>query len=138
MVFPTIFRREIAWIHHAPCILNAAILLPIVPGLLRQTECAPIAVKGGIGDAPSLRVLVAPLGGGMLICLVLARPDRQRFGPVPAFQVIYKAMFPVLWRLPIRIGRREDAIPPDPTTVFLFIVLVWPFFIVAGLRSGQM
>ena len=74
----------------------------------------------------------------MLVISALALIDPVRFWPVLVFQVIYKSLFILLWVLPIWLGRSEGVIPSGPTAVFLFIIAVWPFFIVAVWRSGQM
>jgi hypothetical protein len=124
--------------HHIPYILNIVILAPVVAGLIRQPAGQPVAAFDGIADAPALRMMVAALWSGVLVVSALALLDPIRFWPVLVFQVIYKALFVVLWCLPIWLGRAEGAIPSGPTTVFLFIIAVWPFFIVAALRSGQM
>lgn len=124
--------------HHIPYVLNILILVPVVLMLVRHPEGAPLAGFGGVPDAPSLRMLIASLWGGVLVISALALMDPVRFWPVLVFQVIYKSLFILLWVLPIWLGRSEGVIPSGPTAVFLFIIAVWPFFIVAAWRSGQM
>lgn len=124
--------------HYIPYVLNILILVPVVAGLIRHPAGEALVAFGGIADAPSLRMLVASLWAGVLVVSALALVDPVRFWPVLVFQVIYKALFVLLWVVPIWMGRAEGVIPSGPTAVFLFIIAVWPFFIVAALRSGQM
>lgn len=124
--------------HYIPYVVNILILVPVVAGLIRHPAGEALAAFGGIADAPSLRMLVASLWAGVLVVSALALMDPVRFWPVLVFQVIYKALFILIWVLPIWMGRAEEVIPAGPTAVFLFIIALWPFFIVAALRSGQM
>ena len=119
--------------HHIPFVLNILILLPVVAGLLRGSmEAFP-----GAPDSAVLRIMVASLWGGVLIVSVVALIAPTIFWPVLAFQVIYKALFVVLWVWPAVLRPEDAAIPWGPTNVFFFIIAVWPFFIAAALRSGQ-
>lgn len=124
--------------HHIPYLANILILAPVVTALIRHPAGAAVPAMGGIPDAPVLRIMIAALWSGVLVVSAIALIDPIRFWPVLAFQVIYKALFIVMWVLPIWAGRSDGVIPTGPTTVFLFIIALWPFFIVAALRSGQM
>lgn len=124
--------------HHIPYLLNILILVPVVAGLIRHTAGAPVSAFDGIADAPVLRMMVASLWAGVLVVSAIALFDPVRFWPVLVFQVIYKALFVVLWCLPIWMGRADGVVPSGPTAVFVVIIALWPFFIVAAQRSGQM
>ncbi len=124
--------------HHIPYVLNILILVPVVAGLIRHPVGEALAAFGGIADAPALRMLVASLWAGVLVVSALALMDPLRFWPVLLFQVVYKTLFMLLWVVPIWLGRAEGVIPVGPVAVFGFIIAVWPFFIVAAWRSGQM
>ena len=110
----------------------------LTPQGQRWPAGAALAAFGGIADAPSLRIMVASLWSGVLLISAIALVDPVRFWPVLVFQVIYKTLFILLWVLPIWLGRTEGVIPQGPTAVFVFIIALWPFFIVAAARSGQM
>ena len=124
--------------HHIPYVLNILILLPVVAGLIRHPAGEALVAFGGFADAPSLRIMVASLWSGVLLISAIALVDPVRFWPVLVFQVIYKTLFILLWVLPIWLGRTEGVIPQGPTAVFVFIIALWHFFIVAAARSGQM
>lgn len=124
--------------HHIPYILNILILVPVVVSLIRHVPGTAVPAFNNIADAPALRMMVAALWSGVLVISAIALIEPVRFWPVLVFQVIYKSLFIVMWVLPIWMGRSDGVIPTGPTTVFLFIIALWPFFIVAALRSGQM
>lgn len=124
--------------HYIPYLLNILILAPVVTALIRHPYGAPLPAFNGIADAPALRMMIAALWSGVLVVSAIALTDPIRFWPVLAFQVIYKSLFILMWVLPIWLGRSEGVIPAGPTTVFVIIIALWPFFIVAAQRSGQM
>ena len=119
--------------HHIPYIVNILILIPVVAGLLRGS----IDAFPGATDSAVLRILVASLWGGVLVVSAVALLAPLVFWPVLAFQVIYKAIFVLLWVFPALVRPVDGAISWGPTSVFLFIVVVWPFFIAAAVQSGQ-
>ena len=123
--------------HHIPFVLNILILLPVVIGMLTAPNGTPVAAFGGIADAPSLRVMVASLWTGVLVMSAVALINPLAFWPLLAFQFVYKAIFLASFCLPIWLGRAEGVIPHGPVTVFIGIVLIWPFFIVLSLRAVQ-
>jgi len=89
----------------------------------------------GAPDSPVLRILVASLWGGVLVVSVLALLSPLVFWPVLVFQVIYKAIFILLWIWPAFVRPEDATIPWGPGAVFVFIVVVWPFFIAAALAA---
>lgn len=123
--------------HYTPYVLNIAILLPVVASMLRTQHGAPVAAFGGIADAPALRMMVACLWAGVLLMSLIALSDPTRYWPLLAFQVAYKVMFLALYCLPIWLGRETGVIPSGAVAVFIFIIAIWPFFIVMALQSGQ-
>ena len=124
--------------HLIPYLLNILILAPVVSGLLRHPAGEPVMAFSGASDSPVLRVMIASLWAGVMLISILALFDPQRFWPLLVFQVLYKAIFVVLWCLPIWLGLRAGVVPTGPVAVFVVIILVWPFFIVMALRDVQM
>ncbi len=123
--------------HHIPYILNIAILAPVVWALIRMSDGESSTVFVGSTDAPVLRFMVASLWGGVMIISAIALVNPVLFWPLLMFQVVYKLLFIVLWCLPIWLGYTSGAVPGGPVSVFIFIIVVWPFFIVMALQSGQ-
>ncbi|MFC6584878.1 hypothetical protein [Sulfitobacter aestuariivivens] len=68
---------------------------------------------------------------------VIALAAPLTFWPLLLFQVIYKTLFLAVFCGPIWLGRSNGVIPVGPVVVFIFIIAVWPFFIVTALQSGQ-
>lgn len=124
--------------HHIPYIANILILLPVVYGMLRAPDGAPVAAFGDIADVPSLRIMVASLWAGVLMTSVIALFDPLQFWPLLVFQVLYKALFIAVFCLPVWRGTKVRVLPQGPVAVFVIIILVWPIFIVMALQSGQM
>ncbi|MEM6306139.1 MAG: hypothetical protein AAF744_15585 [Pseudomonadota bacterium] len=124
--------------HHMPYILNVLILAPVLLGMVQMTAHTPVAAFSGVPDQPALRMMVVSLWSGVLVLSLVALYDPLSFWPLLAFQVVYKAIFLAAYCLPIWLGRAEGVIPWGPVGVFIGIILIWPFFIAAALRSAQM
>jgi hypothetical protein len=81
--------------------------------------------------------MVACLWAGVLVMSAIALINPLGFWPLLAFQVVYKVFFLLVFCLPIWLGQQSGVIPTAVAGVFAAIVVVWPFFIVMALQSGQ-
>jgi hypothetical protein len=113
---------------------NLLVLLPIaVPTLLRLYPTD----QGKFEESAGWRVLVGALWTAILRLSALGLYAPLRYSPVLVLQVIYKAVWLLVFALP-RVLKGARSVPWGIAGSFLIIVLVWPFIIPWGyLFCGQ-
>lgn len=119
-----------------PFALNIVILVPVVWSMLASPAGTVSTFEGKVPESDGLRLLVASLWFGILVCSALALIWPKQFIPLLTLQVIYKATWLAVFVLPLLRDGGWAAVPQGIASVFFFIVLVWPLFIWAGLRGS--
>lgn len=118
-----------------PYLINLLILVPVVFTLLVQPDAMRAVFGAGLVDSPTLRLLVASLWLGVMVCSLLALAAPVRFWPLLLFQVIYKTAYLALHVIPVLLREGAGAVPVGVATTFAGIVLIWPFFIWQALHA---
>jgi hypothetical protein len=114
---------------------NLLVLLPIaVPTLLRLYPTDQERFEESAG----WRTLVGALWTAILVLSALGLYAPLRFSPVLILQVIYKALWLLVFALPRVVKGRAGSVPWGIAGTFLLIVILWPLVIPWGyLFSGQ-
>ncbi len=116
-----------------PYALNILILVPVCVSLARHDGGPTIEVfERKVSDSAGLRWLLFSLWTAILLGSVVGLFEPVRMAPLLAVQVVYKLIWLLTFILPVARARGLAAIPRAITLVFLVIVLVWPFFLVAA------
>lgn len=115
-----------------PYAANIVILVPVVYGMLAGRGVQSV-FQGRIEDSEGLRLLVASLWSAILIGSVAGLWWPRFFAPLILMQIIYKALWLCLFVVPLGIRSGGNAIPAGISSVFLAIVLTYPFLL---LQSG--
>ena len=124
--------RSLLWLPYAA---NIVILVPVVWSMLASGGTDGV-FEGKVANSDGLRLLVGALWLAILVCSVAGLFAPLVMTPLLAVQVIYKATWLALFVLPVwRVGG-WDAVPSGITTVFVGIVLVWPFLVWIAWRAG--
>ena len=108
-------------------LFNIAVLLPVILSLYaHEGRGALAAFNAKVDNVDGLRLLVAALWSGVLVASVLGLWRPEAFAGLLVFQVIYKAIWLVTFVLPVWRSGGATAVPWGVTSVFIFIVLLWP------------
>ena len=116
---------------------NILVLAPAVWSLYSHEGRGALAVfEGKVESVDGLRLLVAALWSGVLVASALGLWRPQAFVALLLFQVIYKVVWLMASVWPAWRAGGAVAVPWGVTGVFVFIVAVWPFVIVAAWRDA--
>lgn len=108
---------------------NILILVPVVTALFRTDSTAAV-FGAGVAESVGLRLLVAALWSGILVCSVAGLFAPRLMMGVLVLQVIYKTIWLATYVWPAWRADGWSAAPQGPTLAFLVIVLVWPAILV--------
>lgn len=121
-----------------PYALNILILVPVCLSLARHDGGANLEVlERKVANSDGLRWLLLSLWTTILLGSVVGLFEPVRMAPLLAVQIVYKSIWLLTFILPLARAEGLAAIPRAITAVFVFIVLVWPFFFVAAWRAGS-
>lgn len=105
---------------------NVLILLPIaVPTLLRWYATD----QNRFDESAGWRVMVGAMWTAILALSVLGLFQPMRYAPVLVLQVIYKALWLLVYAVPRLRRGQTQVIPWGIATSFVAIVLIWPWLI---------
>jgi hypothetical protein len=117
-----------------PYIANVLILTPVCYALFFGSG-VPGVFGPGVQESDTLRLLVACLWAGVLVCSAAGAIWPRFFWPLLVFQVVYKSLFLMTGVLAQLIRGTSANVPWGVATMFLIIVVVWPIFIVQAVRD---
>lgn len=115
-----------------PYALNILILVPVCWSLASGTAGV---FQGKVTDSDGLRWLLFSLWSAILLGSVVGLFEPVRMAPLLGVQIVYKALWLALFVWPLWRAGGTAAIPLGITAVFIFIVVVWPWFLWAALRQ---
>jgi hypothetical protein len=111
-----------------PYVFNILVLVPV----------APLTLFGGVGgmcrvsqgrfpDSPGIRMIVGSMWMALLVTSMLGLYFPRTFAPILLVQMLYKALWLLVFALPRLIGRRVQEIPPGIAITFAVIVVSYPW-----------
>jgi hypothetical protein len=115
--------------------VNVIILVPVVFGMLAGRGVAGI-FEGRVQDSDGLRLLVASLWAAILLGSVAGFWWPRFFAALLPIQIIYKALWLLLFVLPLAQRSGWSHIPIGISVVFLMIVLTYPIILWLAYRAG--
>lgn len=113
---------------------NILILVPVVWSMMTGNGAVGV-FEGKLAPSSGLELLVGSLWAAILLASVAGLFAPQFFAPVLLIQIIYKALWLGLFIYPLYKASGSDAIPSGITTVFVLIILSYPFLFWLGTRS---
>ena len=117
---------------------NIAVLLPVVISLYaHEGRGALAAFNAKVENVDGLRLLVAALWTGVLVASLLGLWRPGSVASLLVFQVVYKTIWLATFVLPVWRSGGAAEVPWGVTSVFIFIVLLWPVVIAMAWRAGH-
>jgi hypothetical protein len=113
-----------------PYALNILILIPVgLTTLLGGSAAMRLVFEGKFPESAGVRTILGSLWTAILIGSVLGLFEPVAMAPLLLIQVLYKAIWLVVFVLPLVARRRAGEVPRGVAGTFLFIVLTYPWVI---------
>ncbi len=117
-----------------PFIINLLILVPVCLAMATSRDGGVASVfEGKVAASEGFRIIVFAMWTAILIGSVAGLVWPERMLPLLMLQVVYKSVWLALFAWPLFRSGGWAAVPQGVTASFIFIVAVWPFFIVRAL-----
>lgn len=118
--------------------LNILILVPVCMSLFFSSDInggVNTVFEGKVEASWGLLLLVGSLWSAILIASIMGLFQPQFFAPVLIIQIIYKALWLILFVAPLYWAGGAAAIPTGISYTFAAIVVTYPFLFWLGTRS---
>lgn len=113
---------------------NIVLLIPVCWGMFVGGGVGTV-FEGKVAESAGLRLLVGSLWFAILASSVAGLWFPAWFAPVIVAQIIYKALWLLVFVAPLLIAGRSEQVPWGVTVSFIGIVLIYPWLL---LRSGTL
>jgi hypothetical protein len=115
-------------------VANILILVPVVHAMLLGGTTARV-FEDRVADSAGLRIMVGSLWAAILLASIAGLGWPQFFAPVLLIQIVYKALWLVLFVAPVARRTGLTSIPFGISATFLAIVLTYPIIFWITMRS---
>lgn len=115
-------------------VANILILVPVVHAMLIGGETTRV-FEDRVADSAGLRIMVGSLWAAILLASIAGLGWPQFFAPVLLIQIVYKALWLVLFVAPAARRTGLTSIPFGISATFLVIVLTYPVILWFAMRS---
>ena len=115
---------------------NVLILIPTVRTMLIGDGTGRV-FEDRVTESAGLRVMVGALWAAILLASIAGFAWPRFFAPVLLMQIVYKAIWLILFVVPLARRGGVAAIPVGISATFLLIVVTYPFIFWFGFRSAR-
>ncbi|GAA0471235.1 hypothetical protein GCM10009096_10230 [Parasphingorhabdus litoris] len=107
-------------------VANILILVPICWNMFLGSGVASV-FEGKVAESAGLRLLVGSLWLAILVGSAAGLLAPRFFAPIVLIQIFYKAMWLLMFIMPLVISGKSDQVPWGISTTFIVIVASYPF-----------